>query len=67
MKQVYPIFIINTENGEVHPFLTCVPDMDILTEGDSLADVIQMARDAIGVAGITMEDHGETIPSPSQH
>lgn len=65
MKQVYPTFIINTENGETHPFLVCVPDMEIVTEGDSLADAIEMARDAIGVTGISMEDHGETIPDPS--
>lgn len=65
MKQVYSTFIIETENGEEHPFLACVPDMSIMTEGDSLADVIEMVRDAIGVTGISMEDHGEGIPVPS--
>ena len=42
-----------------------VPDMEIFTEGDSLADSIEMARDAIGLAGISMEDHKEEIPAPS--
>ncbi len=65
MKQVYPTFILNTKDGSEHPFLVYVPDMEIFTEGDSLADSIEMARDAIGLAGISMEDHKEEIPVPS--
>lgn len=65
MKQVYPTFILNTNDGSEHPFLVCVPDMEILTEGDSFADAIEMARDAIGLAGISMEDNKEELPKPS--
>ncbi len=65
MKQVYATFILNTKDGSEHPFLVYVPDMEIFTEGDSLADSIEMARDAIGLAGISMEDHKEEIPAPS--
>ncbi len=65
MKQVYPTFIVNTNDGSEHPFLVCVPDMEILTEGDTFADAIEMARDAIGLAGISMEDNGEELPTPS--
>ncbi len=65
MKQVYPTFILNTNDGSEHPFLVCVPDMDILTEGDSFADAIEMARDAIGLAGISMEDNKQELPVPS--
>ncbi|MCM1083909.1 MAG: type II toxin-antitoxin system HicB family antitoxin [Clostridium sp.] len=65
MKQVYPTFIVNTEDGSEHPFLVCVPDMEIFTEGDTFADAIEMARDAIGLAGISMEDNKEKIPMPS--
>lgn len=65
MKQVYPTFILNTNDGSEHPFLVCVPDMEILTEGDSFADAIEMARDAIGLAGISMEDNKEELPEPS--
>ncbi len=61
MKQVYPVFIVR--DGE--DFLVNVPDMEILTEGTSFADAIEMARDAIGAAGISMEDHDEKIPEPS--
>lgn len=51
MKQVYPTFILNTNDGSEHPFLVCVPDLDIYTEGDTFADAIEMARDAISSAG----------------
>lgn len=30
MKQVYPTFIVNANDGSEHPFLVCVPDMEIL-------------------------------------
>ncbi len=66
MKQVYPTFIYDTKDGSEHSFLVCVPDMDIFTEGDSFADAIEMARDAIGLTGISMEDNGEELPVPSE-
>ncbi len=66
MKQVYPTFIVNTNDGSEHPFLVCVPDMEIFTEGDTFADAIEMARDAIGSAGISMEDNKEKLPIPSE-
>lgn len=65
MKQVYPTFIFDTKDNSEHPFLVCVPDMEIFTEGDSFADAIEMARDAIGAAGISIEDSGENMPVPS--
>lgn len=65
MKQSYPIFIYDTKDGSEHSFLVYIPDMDILTEGDDFTDAIEMARDAIGVAGISMEDNNEKIPIPS--
>lgn len=65
MKQVYPTFILNTNDGSEHPFLVCVPDMEIFTEGNTFADAIEMARDAIGLTGISMEDNKEELPVPS--
>lgn len=61
MKQAYPVFI--AEQGK--DFLVYVPDMDIYTEGESLADAMEMARDAIGLKGIDMEDSGIQFPAPS--
>ena len=61
MKTVYPVIFTQTEDG----FLVEVPDLDILTEGKDIADAIDMARDAIGLHGITCEDMNKEIPVPS--
>jgi hypothetical protein len=39
--------------------------MDLYTEGTSLTDAIEMARDAIGLKGINLEDDGLELPEPS--
>ena len=65
MKKAYPTFIVDTKDGSEYPFLVCVPDMDILTEGNTFPDAIEMARDAIGLAGISMEDAGKELPNVS--
>lgn len=43
-----------------------VPDMDINTQGAGLAEAIEMARDAIGLMGIDMQDDKKAIPEPSK-
>ena len=62
MKRAYPTFI--ARSGDDH--LVYVPDMEIFTEGKSLVDAIEMARDAIGLKGISMEDLGQDIPEASE-
>ncbi len=61
MKAVYPIILTPTESG----YVVFVPDLDINTEGTDLADAIEMARDAIGIWGISEEDAGRKIPQSS--
>lgn len=56
--------ILDTNDGSEHSFPVCVPDMDIFTERDTFADAVEMARDAIGPAGISMEDNKEELPVP---
>lgn len=63
MKRVYPVLI--AQSGE--DYLVYVPDMDIYTEGKSLEDAIEMARDAIGLKGIDFEDDGKALPEPSNY
>ena len=58
MKQAYPTFIAVSGND----YLVYVPDLDIYTEGHSLTDAIEMARDAIGLKGIDLQDDGKDIP-----
>jgi len=60
MKKVYPIVLIPAELG----YVVYVPDLQINTEGDDIVDAINMARDAIGLWGITEEDCGRKIPEP---
>ena len=42
-----------------------VPDLNINTEGGTLAEALDMARDAISIWGITEQDAGRTIPEAS--
>jgi len=61
MKIVYPIVLTSAERG----YVVHVPDLQINTEGDDIAEAIDMARDAIGLWGITEEDCGRKIPEPA--
>lgn len=61
MKNSYPIILMPDQVG----YVVYVPDFDINTEGDTLTEAIEMARDAIGVVGIDMEDDGEVLPEPT--
>lgn len=61
MKTVYPVIFTQAAEG----VLVEVPDLEIFTEGKEMADAIEMARDAIGLKGISMEDAGEALPKPS--
>lgn len=59
MKNVYPIIVTPTESE----FVVFVPDFNVGTQGFNLADAIEMARDAIGLVGISIEDKGEVLPT----
>ena len=61
MKNSYPIILTPDEAG----YVVYIPDFDINTEGDSLTEAIEMARDAIGLVGIDLEDDKKKIPAPS--
>jgi len=61
MKNSYPIILTPAEGG----YVVFIPDFQINTEGNSLTEAIEMARDAIGLMGIDMEDDRKSIPTPS--
>ncbi len=61
MKNSYPIVLTPEKVG----YMVYVPDFDINTEGDTLTDAIEMARDAIGIIGIDMEDDKKALPVPT--
>lgn len=62
MKNVYPVIFTQTKDV----VLIDIPDLEILTEGQNMIDAVEMARDAIGLKGITIEDNGEQIPEPTE-
>ena len=63
-KVVYPV-ILNEDKKDKIPFYVAVPDLGIHTQGMDLADAIAMARDAINVQIVAMEDEGRNIPEPN--
>ena len=64
MKAVYPVFLTKVKNDKT--VLVEVPDMEILTQGKDMNDAISMARDAIELKCVSMEDANETLPLPSE-
>ena len=61
MKSAYPI--VMTQGKEF--IVVFVPDFNINTQGKDVPDAIEMARDAIGLMGIDMQDDGEALPNAS--
>ena len=62
MKNSYPIILTPDEIG----YDVYIPDFNINTEGDTLTEAIEMARDAIGLMGIDMEDDKKALPEPTE-
>ncbi|HOM03112.1 MAG TPA: type II toxin-antitoxin system HicB family antitoxin [Acetivibrio sp.] len=60
MKEAYPVIISQEKDG----YYVSIPDFDIATQGTSVVNAIEMARDAIGLMGIDMEDDGKPLPKP---
>ena len=61
MKQVYPVILTPEDKG----FSVFIPDFSANTQGETLTEAIEMARDAIGLMGITLEDTHRALPKPS--
>lgn len=59
-RKAYPIVITHEDDG----YVVDIPDFDSGTQGDSIAEAMEMARDAIGVLGIDLEDSGKKLPEP---
>lgn len=61
MKNVYPVVLIPDEGG----YVVNIPDFDIMTQGDSLSEAIDMARDAISLMGVQYQDDNKPLPTAS--
>jgi predicted RNase H-like HicB family nuclease len=61
MKTAYPVIFTKLADG----YAVHAPDFPLDTQGDDLTEAIEMARDAIGIMGIDMEDDKKELPKPS--
>jgi predicted RNase H-like HicB family nuclease len=61
MKAAYPILL---SKGDKY-IVVYVPDFNINTQGIDEAEAMEMARDAIGILGVDMEDENEALPVPT--
>lgn len=57
---VYPVILSKNDDG----YFVTVPDFAVNTEGKDVADAIAMARDAIGLNVLQLEDEGNAAPEP---
>ena len=57
---VYPVVLSKNDDG----YFVTVPDFTVNTEGKDVADAIAMARDAIGINVLQLEDEGKAAPEP---
>ena len=63
MKTAYPVIFTKLTKG----YATYAPDFPFDTQGCDLADATEMARDAMGIMGVDMEDSQKPLPKPSDH
>ena len=61
MKNAYPIVLTKSDDF----YVVYVPDFELNTQGESIAEAMEMARDVIGMSGCYMQDEGQNIPEPS--
>ncbi len=61
MKNSYPVILMTEKVG----YTVFIPDFNINTQGTDITEAIEMARDAIGIMGIDMEDDNKVLPPAS--
>ena len=61
MKNAYPIIITK----DTAFYVVYIPDFNINTQGETIAEAMEMARDAIGICGCTRQDKEQPLPMPS--
>ena len=62
MKRAYPI---KMKKGAKF-IIVYIPDFDVNTQGNNMVEAIEMARDAIAMSGLMLEDKKQAIPVPSE-
>jgi len=63
-KYVYPVILTPDDGG----YLVSFPDIEsCYTEGDNLADALEMAKDVLALRLCDYENEEKPIPAPSLH
>lgn len=62
-KLVYPVVFHKTDDKI--PYFVEIPDLDVMTQGTSIQDAIEMARERICIKVIELEKEKTTIPRAS--
>ena len=62
MKKKYPVYFTETESD----ILVECPDLEVLTQGKDINNAVEMAKDAIELLIVDMEDRNEKVPEPSR-
>ena len=62
MKIAYPVVISKGQKF----LIASVPDREIDTQGESIVDAMEMARDAISIWCVGEQDAGRELPPPSE-
>lgn len=62
MKKMYPVIFTQMKDC----ILIEIPDLDIFSEGKDMVEAIEMARDAISLKIVSLEDNGEKVPEATE-
>lgn len=63
MKKVYPVIIYKKESEDGYN-IVYVPDLNVTTQGETIVESIEMARDLIGIVGMDYLEDNKEIPEP---
>ena len=63
-KMVYPVIFHKTKDKV--PYFVEVPDLDVMTQGKSIQNAIEMARELICIKVIQLEKEKTKIPNASE-
>jgi len=63
MREVYPVVFRECKDDAV-PYYVYVPDLDASTQGEDMADAIEMARDIICLKLMHLEKTAKEKPAP---
>ena len=65
MKICYPVILTHCSDENSKGYLVYIPDFDNNTFGETIAEAMDMARDAINLVGISRQDNNLPVPEPS--